>query len=158
MRIGHGFDAHRFGAGDHLLLAGVKVACEFGIVAHSDGDVILHALIDALLGAAALGSIGEWFPDSDPNLRGIASSKMLERVYVAVKQKNLHIINCDITVIAETPRIQPQVALMRESLSQLLALPTSAINIKGKTTEKMGYTGRKEGIACHCVLLLQFGS
>lgn len=154
MRIGHGFDAHRFGPGNHIMLSGVKVPSDFGVIAHSDGDVILHALIDALLGAAALGSIGQWFPDTAAAYQGISSLIMLDDVYQAITKQQYRIDNIDCTVIAEAPKVQPHVDAMRQVLASHLEMSVNQISIKGKTTEKMGFTGRKEGIACFCVVLL----
>lgn len=155
MRIGHGFDVHRFGAGDHVMLGGVRIAHAAGLIAHSDGDVVLHALCDALLGAAALGDIGQHFPDTDPRYHNIASAELLRQSYVLVQQKNLELLNADVTVIAQAPRLQPHIAAMRAAIGAALDCSVEQINVKATTTEKLGYTGREEGIAAHAVVLLQ---
>ncbi|MGH8596876.1 MAG: 2-C-methyl-D-erythritol 2,4-cyclodiphosphate synthase [Gammaproteobacteria bacterium] len=154
MRIGHGFDAHRFGPGDHVVLGGVSIPFERGLAAHSDGDVVLHAICDALLGAAALGDIGQHFPDSSADFKGIDSRLLLRRVGSLVSNAGYRITNIDATVVCEKPRVSMHVALMRERIAADLALNIDQVSIKGTTTEKMGFTGRGEGIAATAVVLL----
>ncbi len=158
LRVGHGFDVHRFAAsfdpGKPLLLAGVKLPVELSLVAHSDGDLILHALADAVLGAAAAGDIGGLFPDSDASLAGISSAVILGAALAEAEAKGLRLINLDITVVAQAPKLLPYAAAMRENLVKLTGLPGDAVNLKATTTEGMGYLGRKEGMACHAVVLL----
>ena len=154
MRIGHGFDAHRFGPGDHVTLGGVRIPHDHGLQAHSDGDVLIHALCDALLGAAALGDIGRHFPDSDPRYRGIDSRILLREVRDALAGRRLRLVNADCTVIAQAPRLGPHVAAMCACLAQDLGVQVECVNVKATTTERMGYTGRGEGIAAHAVVLL----
>ena len=154
MRIGHGFDAHRFGPGDHVILGGVRIPHDHAFEAHSDGDVLVHALCDALLGAAALGDIGRHFPDSDPRYRGIDSRVLLREVRDALAARGLRLANADCTVIAQAPRLGPHVASMCAFLAQDLGVQIDCVNVKATTTERMGYTGRGEGIAAHAVVLL----
>ena len=154
-RIGHGYDVHRFGAGDFVTLGGVRIAHTRGIIAHSDGDVLLHALCDALLGACALGDIGKHFPDSDPAYRGINSRKLLRHTYQLVKQQGYVIGNVDLTLLAEAPRIGKYSQAMRECLAADLETDITQINIKATTTERLGYIGREEGLAAHAVVLLE---
>ena len=154
MRIGHGFDAHRFCSGDHVTIGGVKIPCDLAMEAHSDGDVLVHALCDALLGAAALGDIGHHFPDSDDEYEGIDSRVLLRRVVALVGEKGLTVGNIDATVIAQKPRLGRHIEQMRFNLAEDIGTDLSRINIKATTTEKMGYTGRGEGISAHAVVLL----
>lgn len=154
-RIGHGYDVHRFGDGDFVTLGGVRIAHSRGIIAHSDGDVLLHALCDALLGACALGDIGKHFPDSDPAYRGINSRKLLRHTYQLVKQQGYVIGNVDLTLLAEAPRIGKYSQAMRECLAADLEANIPQINIKATTTERLGYIGREEGLAAHAVVLLE---
>ena len=154
-RIGHGYDVHRFGDGDFVTLGGVRIAHSRGIIAHSDGDVLLHALCDALLGACALGDIGKHFPDSDPAYRGIDSRKLLRHTYQLVKQQGYVIGNVDLTLLAEAPRIGKYSQAMRECLAADLEANIPQINIKATTTERLGYIGREEGLAAHAVVLLE---
>lgn len=157
MRIGHGFDVHRFdqeqGPTD-IQLGGVAVPAEHPLLAHSDGDVVLHAICDALLGALALGDIGEWFPDTDAEWAGADSGQLLTRVYRAVREQGWQLGNLDVTVIAQAPRLGAYKAAMRERIAGLLAAELSQINVKATTTERLGFTGRKEGIATEAVCLL----
>lgn len=155
MRIGHGFDAHRFGAGRPLILGGVTIPHDQGLAAHSDGDVLIHALCDALLGAAALGDIGRHFPDSKPEFEGVDSRELLRRVVAMLGDHKLRIGNVDITVVAQAPRLAPHIVTMRTHLSDDLGISLDRINIKATTTEGMGYTGRGEGIAAYAVALLE---
>lgn len=154
MRIGHGYDAHRFGPGRPLVLGGVTIPYERGLLAHSDGDVLIHALCDALLGAAALGDIGRHFPDSSKDYENIDSRILLRKVAVLLRGQSLRIGNIDITVVAQHPKLMPYVAAMRQFLAADLTVHEDLINIKATTTEGMGFTGRGEGIAAHAVALL----
>ena len=154
MRIGHGFDAHRFAAGRPLVLGGVSIPHEQGLAAHSDGDVVIHALCDALLGAAALGDIGKYFPDSDPALSGVDSRVLLRRVVELLSERDYAVANVDITVVLERPRLAPHIDSMRAALSSDLGIDQGAVGIKATTTETMGFTGREEGIAAWAVALL----
>ncbi len=154
MRIGQGFDAHRFTPGRPLILGGVKIPFELGLLAHSDGDVLIHALCDALLGAGALGDIGRHFPDTDPAYRGIDSRQLLRLVLQRLIRTGLQPINVDLTLIAEKPKIAPYVEAMRQHLAADLGLSFQAVNIKATTTEGMGFTGRGEGIAAMAIVLV----
>lgn len=153
-RIGHGFDVHRFGEGDHIVIGGVKIPHSQGLIAHSDGDVALHALSDALLGAAALGDIGRHFPDTDPRFRGIDSRELLRHVIGLLKTKGYSVGNVDITIVAQAPKMAPHIPLMRERIAADLQCELDAVNVKATTTEQLGYVGRKEGIAVHAVALI----
>lgn len=153
-RIGHGFDVHRFGSGDHLVIGGVTIPYEQGFVAHSDGDVALHALCDALLGAAALGDIGKHFPDTDAQYEGANSRNLLRHVMQQIQNKGYQVGNVDLTIVAQAPKMAPHIDTMRENIAQDLEVRLDAVNVKATTTEKLGYTGRKEGIAAHAVALL----
>ncbi len=155
MRIGHGFDVHAFGPGDHLVVGGVTIGFARGVVAHSDGDVLIHALCDALLGAAALGDIGTHFPDSDPQYRGIDSRQLLRGVVALLAARGWRLGNADLTLVAQAPRMAPHIAAMVALLSADLGCATDRLNIKATTTERLGYLGRGEGIACHAVVLLE---
>lgn len=154
IRIGHGFDVHKFGGDGPLILAGVRVPYEFGLLAHSDGDVILHALTDALLGAVALGDIGKLFPDTDSQYRGVDSRILLKQTYELVKNKGYQLGNADVTIIAQSPKMQPHIPQMRVNIAEDLSVHFDQISVKATTTEQLGFTGRKEGIACECVVLL----
>lgn len=153
-RIGQGFDVHAFGDGDHVMLGGVRIAHERGVVAHSDGDVIIHALCDALLGALALGDIGQHFPPSDPQWKGADSRALLRRCRQLVAERGWHVGNADVTAICERPRIGPHALAMRTLLAADLGVELDAISIKATTSEKLGFTGRGEGIAAQAVVLL----
>ena len=155
MRIGHGYDAHRFGAERPLVLGGVTIPHDAGLVAHSDGDVLIHALCDALLGAAGLGDIGRHFPDSDPAYAAIDSRILLRRVVAAVGERGLRVHNVDATVVAQRPRLAAHMGAMRQTLAADLGIPVERVNVKATTTEGMGFTGRAEGIASHAVALLE---
>lgn len=155
MRIGHGFDVHRFGEGDHIILGGVRLPHNKSLIAHSDGDVLIHALCDALLGACALGDIGRHFPDTDPTYAGIDSRQLLRKVYALVIDNGYQLANADITVVAQSPKMAPYIAQMQERLARDLAVSAKQLNVKATTTERLGYTGREEGIAVHAVVLLQ---
>ena len=154
MRIGHGYDVHRFGPGDKLILGGVTIPFEHSFVAHSDGDVLIHALIDALLGAAALGDIGQHFPDTDSKWRGADSRQLLLAVVEMIVAKGYTLANADITIVAQQPKMLPHLDKMRLNLSADINCSIEQINIKATTTEELGFAGRKEGIACHAVVLL----
>lgn len=154
MRIGHGFDAHRFANGDHVILGGVKIPHSLGLAAHSDGDVLIHALCDALLGAAGLGDIGRHFPDTDDTYAGIDSRILLRKVIAALSAKTFSVGNTDITVVAQQPRLGEYIRQMTEILASDLQVDVSQVNVKATTTEKMGFTGRGEGIAAHAVVIL----
>jgi 2-C-methyl-D-erythritol 2,4-cyclodiphosphate synthase len=153
-RVGFGIDVHAFGIGDHIMLGGVRVAHERGVLAHSDGDVVIHALCDALLGAAGLGDIGQHFPDTDPQWRGAASSLLLERVVAMLMGRGYEPVNIDVTLIAERPRIGPYREAIRRRLAELVGLAPEAVNVKATTTEQLGAIGRGEGIAAHAVVLV----
>ncbi len=153
-RIGHGYDAHRFGPGDHLILGGVRIAHARGLVAHSDGDVLIHAVCDALLGAAALGDIGRHFPDADPAWKGADSRELLRRVVALVADRGWRVVNLDSTLVAQAPRLGPHIEAMCANLAADLGVAREAVNVKATTTERMGFTGREEGIAAHAVVLL----
>ena len=154
MRIGHGFDVHRFGPGTGVVLGGVTIPHSQGLVAHSDGDVLIHALCDALLGAIGRGDIGRHFPDTDPALAGVDSRILLRKVVEQVRAEGWVLGNMDATLIAEAPRMAPHVDAMRANLARDLRVAEQQVNVKATTTEKLGYTGRGEGIAAHAVVLL----
>ena len=154
MRIGHGFDAHRFCEGTHITIGGVRIDYDRGLEAHSDGDVLVHAICDAILGAAGLGDIGRHFPDSDDQYRGIDSRVLLRRVRDAVAARGLRVSNLDATVVAQAPRMGPHIQEMCANLAQDMGVVQDRVNVKATTTERMGYTGRGEGIAAHAVVLL----
>ncbi|MGB0322886.1 MAG: 2-C-methyl-D-erythritol 2,4-cyclodiphosphate synthase [Luminiphilus sp.] len=155
MRIGHGYDVHAFGDGDHIVLCGVRIAHQNGLMAHSDGDVALHALTDALLGALALGDIGHHFPDDDPTFEGADSRQLLRQVMALVKARGFVMGNADLTIIAQAPKLASHIAAMRQNLSEDLDGDIDLINVKATTTEKLGFVGREEGIAVHAVVLLK---
>jgi 2-C-methyl-D-erythritol 2,4-cyclodiphosphate synthase len=155
IRIGQGFDVHALVPNRPLILAGVTIAHETGLLGHSDADVLLHAITDALLGAAGLDDIGTHFPDNDPAYKNADSRYLLREVVKSIKTKGWRIVNIDATVIAQAPKIRPHVTQMRSHLCFDLGLPPECVNIKGKTTELLGFTGRKEGIAAQAVALLQ---
>ncbi|SCB74568.1 2-C-methyl-D-erythritol 2,4-cyclodiphosphate synthase [Gilliamella bombicola] len=154
MRIGHGFDVHKFGGEGPIILAGVKIPYQYGLIAHSDGDVVLHAIIDALIGALALGDIGKLFPDTDPKYKGIDSRILLKEVYILVQQKGYELVNLDTTIIAQEPKMRPHIDQMRVNIAEDLNVHFDQISVKATTTEQLGFTGRKEGIACQAVVLL----
>jgi len=154
VRIGQGLDAHRFGSGRPLVLGGVRIEHDQGLAAHSDGDVVIHALCDALLGAAALGDIGRWFPDHEDQYAGIDSRILLRRVMDALSERGSGVSNADLTIVAQCPKLAPYIAAMTEVLAADLRCPVERINVKATTTERMGFTGRGEGIAACAVVLL----
>ena len=155
MRIGQGYDAHRFKDGNSVVLGGVEIPFEHGLAAHSDGDVLLHAICDALLGAAALGDIGRHFPDTDPAYAGVSSRLLLRAVCERVRAAGYAIENVDSVIIAERPRIAAHVEDMRRNIADDCGIAVEAVNVKGTTTEKMGFTGRGEGIAASAVCLIK---
>lgn len=155
MRIGHGYDVHKFGSDSALILGGVEVPYSQGLIAHSDGDVVLHAIADALLGAVALGDIGRHFPDTDASYAGADSGKLLQHVYQLVQQRGFELSNLDVTVVAQAPKLADFIDLMRQRIAELLASSVDDINVKATTTEQLGFVGRKEGIACHAVVLVR---
>ena len=154
MRIGQGYDAHKFKDGGRLVLGGVEVPYEKGMEAHSDGDVVIHALCDALLGAMALGDIGKHFPDTDDSYKGIDSRILLKEVMNKVREGGMKLDNTDITVIAQAPKLAPYIQSMREILASDMSTGLSNVSVKATTTEKMGFTGRAEGIAVTAIVLL----
>lgn len=154
MRVGHGYDVHRFGPGSQVVLGGVEIAHHQGLVAHSDGDVLVHAVCDALLGAVGAGDIGRHFPDDDPAYAGVDSRTLLIRVMAIVNERGWELLNLDATIIAQAPRLAPHVAAMEAHLAADLDAQTGQVNIKATTTERLGFAGREEGIAAHAVVLL----
>ncbi len=155
MRIGHGYDVHRLAEGRTLIIGGVKIPYEKGLLGHSDADVLVHAIMDALLGALALGDIGMHFPDSDPAYKNADSLVLLRQVFLLVQKEGMHIVNIDSTILAQAPKLAPYIASMRKNLAMTLELAENCINIKATTEEGLGFTGRKEGIAAHAVCLLE---
>ena len=155
MRIGHGYDVHRLVPGRKLILGGVEIPCEMGLDGHSDADVLTHAIMDALLGAAALGDIGRHFPDHDDQYLGIDSQVLLRKVCSMLDAHHFRIGNLDATVIAQRPKLSPYMEQMREELSQTMGISVDRINLKATTEERLGFTGRGEGISAHCVCLLE---
>lgn len=155
--MGHGYDVHAFCAGDHVTLGGVRIAYQAGLAAHSDGDVLIHALCDALLGAMALGDIGRHFPDTDPAYRRVDSRILLRRVVALLGQQGARVQNADATVIAQAPRLAPHIDAMRHNLAADLGIPVDRVGLKATTTEGLGYIGRGEGIAVHAVALVRVG-
>lgn len=154
MRIGHGFDVHAFGGEGPLIIGGVRIPYDKGLLAHSDGDVALHALTDALLGAAALGDIGKLFPDSDDAYKGANSRELLREALRQIAQKGYRVGNVDLTIIAQAPKMLLHAPQMRINIAEDLAIHMDEVNVKATTTEKLGFTGRGEGIACEAVALL----
>jgi len=155
MRIGQGFDVHAFCEGDHVILGGVTIPFEQGIKAHSDGDVLLHALADALLGAAALGDIGHFFPDTSDEWAGADSRELLRRVIERVTGEGYKLANVDATIIAQAPKMAPHIQTMRLNIAEDLNLPANRVSVKATTSERLGFTGRGEGIACQAICLLE---
>ena len=153
-RIGHGFDVHAFGEGDHVVLGGVEIPHSHGLRAHSDGDVAIHALCDAILGALALGDIGHHFPPSDPQWKDADSRNFLRHCRELLDARGMAVGNADITVVCEQPRVGPHLAAMRAAIAAALGADVGCISVKATTTERLGYTGRGEGIAAHAVCLL----
>ncbi len=155
MRIGQGFDVHAFGEGDAVILGGVSIPYSQGLKAHSDGDVLLHALADALLGAVALGDIGHLFPDTSAEWAGVDSRDLLRRVMARVAEEGFGVLNVDTTIIAQAPKMAPHIEAMRLNIAEDLGIPASRVSVKATTSEKLGFTGRGEGIACQAVCLLE---
>ena len=155
MRIGLGYDSHRFVEGRPLMLGGVEIPHDRGLKGHSDADVLIHALIDALLGAAALGDIGSHFPDTDPAFAGVDSAKLLEAVVAEIRRNGFRVGNVDATVVCETPRLRQHIDVIRRRLAELLGIDVSCVSVKGKTNERMDDVGAGVGIAVHCIVLLE---
>lgn len=154
MRIGHGFDVHKFGGDGPIVIGGVSIPYQQGLVAHSDGDVLLHALCDAMLGAAAMGDIGQHFPDTEDEFENIDSRMLLRHVVQLLQANDWYLVNADMTIVAQAPKMAPHIQTMRERIALDTETEVDCINVKATTTEKLGYTGRKEGIACHAVVLI----
>lgn len=155
MRIGHGYDVHRLVEGRRLIMGGVEIEYELGLLGHSDADVLLHAVCDALLGAAALGDIGKHFPDNDPSLKDIDSRLLLRKTAAMITEKGYKIGNVDATVLAQRPKLAPYIEKMRENIADDLEIDVSRVNVKATTEEGLGFTGALEGIAAHAVCLLE---
>lgn len=155
MRIGHGFDVHRLVLDRPLVLGGVTIPYEYGLLGHSDADVLLHAIADAILGALGLGDIGRYFPDTDATYMGINSILLLEHVVGLAKTRGFRVGNLDTTIVAQRPRLAPHVAEMVTNLAKACQIPSGCVNVKATTTEKLGYTGRGEGISAHAVVLME---
>ncbi|MCI1959366.1 MAG: 2-C-methyl-D-erythritol 2,4-cyclodiphosphate synthase [Clostridia bacterium] len=155
MRIGYGYDVHRLVKGRKLILGGVQIDYEFGLLGHSDADVLLHAVMDSILGAAALGDIGKHFPDTDEKYSGISSLKLLEKVSYLINQKKYAIINIDATIIAQKPKMRPHIDAMRKNIADCLKIDIDNVNVKATTEEGLGFTGHEEGIAANCVCLIE---
>ncbi|QFT55832.1 2-C-methyl-D-erythritol 2,4-cyclodiphosphate synthase [Microbulbifer sp. THAF38] len=154
-RVGQGFDVHAFGPGDHVVLGGIKIPHSFGLKAHSDGDVLLHALCDALLGALALGDIGHHFPDTDERYSGADSRALLQHVMALLREKGYRLVNADTTLIAQAPKMAPHIEAMRGNIAADCDVDVADISVKATTTEKLGFTGRGEGIAAQAVVLIE---
>jgi len=157
IRVGSGIDVHAFGPGDAVMLGGVRVPHERGVLAHSDGDVLLHALVDALLGAAGLGDIGQHFPDTDPRWRGADSRLFVTASVALLRERGWQPVNADLTLLAERPRLSPWREEIRDSVAVLLGLPVDAVNLKATTTEKLGFLGRGEGLMAQATVLIRRG-
>ncbi len=154
LRIGSGCDIHAFGAGDYVMLAGIRVPHTHAVLAHSDGDVLLHALVDALLGAAGLGDIGMHFPDTDPQWRGADSARFVRHACALLQQRGYGIVNVDLTLLAQSPKIAPLRQVMRENVARLLQIETECVNLKATTPEHLGFLGRREGLAALATALI----
>ena len=154
MRIGHGYDVHRLEAGRRLILGGVEIPFEKGLLGHSDADVLAHAISDALLGALALGDIGKWFPDTDPRYEGADSLRLLGEVSAMVNEKGWEIGTLDATILAQRPKLRPYIDRMRENLARACGISTEQVSVKATTEEKLGFTGQEQGMAVHAVCLL----
>ena len=155
IRIGHGYDVHAFSDDRKCIIGGVEIPYEKGLLGHSDADVLLHAISDSLLGAAALGDIGKHFPDTDPEFKGADSLVLLEKVNQLLEQKGYKVVNVDATVIAQAPKLAPYIIEMRENIAKALKIDVDFISVKATTEEKLGFTGRKEGISAHSVCLIE---
>lgn len=154
MRIGHGYDVHRLVKERPLILGGVKIESDVGLLGHSDADVLIHAIMDSFLGAAALGDIGQHFPDNNPTYKGADSMKLLKIVSDMLKKNNYKIQNLDATIIAQSPKLSPYIPRMKENISKICEIDSDCVNVKATTEESLGFTGRKEGIAAHCVCII----
>ncbi|MGI9265690.1 MAG: 2-C-methyl-D-erythritol 2,4-cyclodiphosphate synthase [Gammaproteobacteria bacterium] len=157
MRIGHGYDVHALGSGNHIVVGGVEIEFHKGIIAHSDGDVLIHAVCDALLGGLAQGDIGQHFPDSEPRWENADSREFLRAVVAMVIEEGLEIAHADVTIVAQEPRMAMHIPLMRERMTEDMRIDTSQLNIKATTTEGLGFVGRGEGIEAHAVVILREG-
>lgn len=155
LRIGHGYDVHAFAENRKCIIGGVDIPCEKGLLGHSDADVLLHAISDSLLGAAALGDIGKHFPDTDPAFKGANSLLLLSYVNDILNRKGYSVVNIDATVIAQTPKLSPYIETMRRNIAETIGVDADFVSVKATTEEKLGFTGRKEGIAAHCVCLIE---
>ncbi|MBQ9761921.1 MAG: 2-C-methyl-D-erythritol 2,4-cyclodiphosphate synthase [Oscillospiraceae bacterium] len=155
MRIGHGYDVHRLVEGRDLIVGGVKIPHTLGLLGHSDADVLLHAVSDALLGAAGLGDIGKHFPDTDPQYKGADSLKLLEIVAQKVAEKGYQVSNIDVTMIAQRPKLRPHIEAMERNIAAAVGIDPDRVNVKATTEERLGFTGTEEGMACHAVCLLE---
>ena len=155
MRIGHGYDVHKLVEGRDLILGGVKIEHHLGLLGHSDADVLLHAVSDALLGAAGLGDIGKHFPDTDPQYKGADSLKLLQIVALRVKEAGYRVSNIDVTMIAQRPKLRPHIATMERNIAAAVGVDVSRVNVKATTEERLGFTGSEEGMACHAICLLE---
>ena len=155
MRIGHGYDVHRLVKGRDLILGGVKIPYEKGLLGHSDADVLLHAVSDALLGAAGLGDIGRHFPDTDPKYKGADSLELLRQVYRKISEKGYRVGNIDVTMIAQRPKLKDYIPQMQANIAAAVGTAPDRVNVKATTEEKLGFTGTGEGMACHAVCLLE---
>lgn len=154
MRIGHGYDVHRLVEGRNLILGGVKIEYELGLLGHSDADVLLHAVSDALLGAAGLGDIGKHFPDTDPQYKGADSLELLRIVGKKIQDAGYRVRNIDVTMIAQKPKLRPHIPAMEDNIARAVGIEVSRVNVKATTEEHLGFTGTMEGMACHAVCLL----
>ncbi len=154
LRIGQGFDVHQFKSGRKLIIGGVEIPYEFGLLGHSDADVLLHAVADAILGALAKGDIGKWFPDDDPIIKDIDSKQIVKKVWEVAKKEGFLLENADMTIIAQKPKMAPYIPMMQETIARILDCNLDQVNIKATTTERLGFTGREEGIAALAVVLL----
>ena len=155
LRIGHGYDVHAFAENRKCIIGGVDIPCEKGLLGHSDADVLLHAISDSLLGAAALGDIGKHFPDTDEKYKGADSLVLLKHVYGLINSLGYKVVNIDATIIAQMPKMAPHIDAMRSNIAEALNVDVDFINVKATTEEKLGFTGRKEGISAHCVCLIE---
>lgn len=155
MRIGHGYDVHRLCEGRKLIIGGVEIEYEKGLFGHSDADVLLHAVSDSLLGAAAMGDIGGMFPDNDPAFKDADSLELLKTVVKAINEKGFKAVNIDATIIAQKPKMSPHIPLMRKNIAEALCISIDCVNVKATTEEKLGFTGAGEGISAHCVCLIE---
>jgi len=155
MRIGHGYDAHKLIPGNHIILGGIKIDSNFSIEAHSDGDIIIHSLIDSLLGAAAYGDLGTFFPSDNNQFRDISSRELLKEVVFKLKEDQYRISNVDITYIGQLPKLNPYISKIKKNLSEDLEIDTDCISCKATTTDSLGFQGSKEGVSCHAVSLIK---